>query len=88
MIGISLVPGTVKPSLGGPYHEAAADIWLEDLVEGALGEGTAVEREDPGDVAQAVVVVSAALYRHRGLSVVGVGLVLSRTRRAEYAAEW
>lgn len=53
-----------------PYHEATADIWLEDFIEGALGEGAAVEGEDLRHVAHTVLIISAALYCQRGLGVV------------------
>lgn len=69
------------------YHEAAGDIWLEDLIKGALGEGAAVEGEDLRHVAQAVFIVSTALYRQRGLGIVGAGSVLCRTRRVEYSVQ-
>ena len=61
------------------YHEATGDIWLKDFVEGALGEGTTVEGEDLGHVAQTVFVMSATLYSQRRRGV-GAGFVLACTR--------
>ena len=69
------------------HHEAAADIGLEDFIEGALGEGAAVEGEDLRHVAQTVFVLSAARHCHRGQGVVGTGIILCCTRRAEYTVQ-
>ncbi len=72
---------------GLSYQEAAGDIWLEDFIKGALGEGAAAEGEDLGHVAHTVFIMSAALYCQRGLGVVGAGFVLCCTRRAEYTVQ-
>lgn len=69
------------------YHETSGDIWLEDFVKWALGEGTAVEGEDFRHVTQTVFIVSAAMYCHRSMRVVGAGFVLYCTWRVEYTAE-
>lgn len=69
------------------YHKASGDVWLEDVIKGAPGEGAAVEGENLRHVAQAVLIMSAASYCQRCLRVVGLGFVLLCTRRAEYTAE-
>lgn len=68
------------------YHEATSDVWLENVVEGAVGEVAAVVGEDEGHVAQALLVVAAAPDRHRGLRLVPPGLVMLRARRVKQAA--
>lgn len=69
-----------KPSVSAPfclsYHEATGDIWLEDFVKGAFGEGAAVEGENLRHVAHTVFIMSASLYCQKGLGVVGAGFVL------------
>lgn len=69
------------------YHEAASDVWLENVIEGAVGEVAAVVGEDGRYVAQALLVVAAAPHRHRGLRLVPLGLVLLRARGVEQAAQ-
>lgn len=66
------------------YHEVPADIWLEDFVKGALGEGAAVEGENLRHVAQAVFIMSGALYCQGHLGVVRAGSLLRRAGRVEY----
>lgn len=80
-------PSASSATCGSSYHEATGDIWLEDFIKGALGVGAAVEGEDLGHVAQTVFIMSAALYRQRGLGVVGAGFVISCTRRVEYTVQ-
>lgn len=69
------------------YHEATADIWLEDFIKGALGEGAAVEGEDLRHIALTVFIMSAALYCQSSLGVVGARFVLFCARRVEYTAQ-
>lgn len=69
------------------YHEATSDVWLENVVEGAVGEVAALVGEDGRYVAQALLVVAAALHRHRGLRLVPLGLVLRCARGVEQAAQ-
>lgn len=42
------------------YHKFTSNLWLEDTIEGALGVGAGLEREDVGHVPQAVLVVPRA----------------------------
>lgn len=68
------------------YHEAASDVWLENVVEGAVGEVAAVVGEDGRHVAQTLLVPTAAPDRHRGLRLGQLGLVLLCARGVEQAA--
>lgn len=68
------------------YHEAASDVWLENVIKGAVGEVAAVVGEDGRHVAQALLVVAAAPDRHRGLRLVAPGLVRLSARGVEQAA--
>ena len=70
------------PSL--PHHEVSADIGLEDLVEGALGEGAAVEAEELSHVSQAFLVVARAEHGQWGSGVVRGRFPLRRARRVEH----
>lgn len=69
------------------YHETSSDIRLEDPVERALGEGTALEGEDFRDVTQTMFIMSSALYCHRGRRVIGAGFVLCCTRGLKYSVQ-
>lgn len=69
------------------HHEAAGDVWLENIVEGAVGEVAAAVGEHGRHVAQALLVAAAAPERHRGLRLVMLGLVVLRARRVEQAAQ-
>lgn len=63
------------------YHETSGDIWLKDVIKGALGENAAFKGKDLRQVAHTVLVMPATAYCQRGLGVVVLCFVLFRTRR-------